>query len=140
MEICKTLVKLISQNYIWVMTPENPKMCSLIVGKDLSDMLFVQIKMCGGFCLLIKGKHRLCPAKKEKGIPHSMGRIRGTRVWKTKAGSEKGSKMSKVKFQERSEWKNRQLPWGLGTATVSWRAEHMSIKGKSQGWVSSVCT
>lgn len=56
---------------------ENFKMCFLIVGKDFFDMFFVQIKMCGGFCLFIKGKYRLCFVKKEKGILYSMGRIRG---------------------------------------------------------------
>lgn len=59
----------------------NPKMYSLTVGNNLSDGLFVQIKMHEGFSLLIKGKHKQDSAKDEKHVPHmgdSMSRIWGT--------------------------------------------------------------
>lgn len=60
---------------------KNPKMYSLTIGNNLSDGLFVQIKMHEGFSLLIKGKHKQGSAKDEKHVPHtgySMSRIWGT--------------------------------------------------------------
>ena len=55
----------------------------LIVGNNLSDRLFVQIKMHEGFSPLIKEKHRQHNAETERHVPHTGYSVSG--IWGTEA-------------------------------------------------------